>query len=93
MLALPRAASIMMVLLAATAAARAGERDKLNACQAMVDRTAQAQHAGAEPRGAPEQAELEKCRQIIREWTLRDSRMLVDEHGRRLNPSNPRGKE
>ena len=27
-------------------------------------------------------AELQKCRQIIKEWTLRDSRMSIDENGR-----------
>jgi len=27
-------------------------------------------------------SELQRCRQIIREWTLRDSRMSVDENGR-----------
>jgi hypothetical protein len=31
-----------------------------------------------------EDAELQKCRQIIKEWTLRDSRMSVDENGRPL---------
>ena len=54
--------------------------DKLNACKAMVDRAAQAQSTGA----APDNAELQKCRQIIKEWTLRDSRMSVDEQGRPL---------
>jgi len=37
-----RSASIMVVSLATTAAAHAGERDKLDGCQAMVDRAAQA---------------------------------------------------
>jgi hypothetical protein len=46
----------------------------------MVDRAAQAQSTGA----APDNAELQKCRQIIKEWTLRDSRMSVDEQGRPL---------
>jgi hypothetical protein len=75
-----RAASIALVLLASAALARAGERDRLNACKELVDRAAQAQATGA----APDEAELQKCRQIIKEWTLRDSRMSVDENGRPL---------
>jgi hypothetical protein len=74
-----RAASIALVLLATAALARAGERDKLDACKAMVERAAQ-----AKPADAPDNPELQKCRQIIREWTLRDSRMSVDENGRPL---------
>ena len=49
----------------------------------MVDRATQAQLAGASP-GSPDDAELQKCRQIVKEWTLRDSRMSVDEKGRPL---------
>ena len=52
-----------------------GERDRLNACKTMVG------HAPASG-AAPETAELQKCRQIIKEWTLRDSRMSVDENGK-----------
>jgi hypothetical protein len=73
-------AAIAAVLLAGTAQAAPGERDKLNACKAVVDRAAQTQSTGA----APDDAELQKCRQIIKEWTLRDSRMSVDENGRPL---------
>jgi hypothetical protein len=62
------------MLLASAARAVPGERDRLNACKAMVER------AGA-PQAAPETAELQKCRQIIKEWTLRDSRMSIDENG------------
>jgi hypothetical protein len=40
------------------------------------------QNAGTATR--PDDPELLRCRQIIREWTLRDSRMSVDEHGRPL---------
>jgi hypothetical protein len=61
----------------------ADDRSLLNACQAMVDRAAQAKQPvpGSNP---PNDSELARCRQIIREWTLRDSRMPVDEHGRAL---------
>jgi hypothetical protein len=73
--------AIALVLLASAVSGAPGERDRLNACKAMVDRAAQ---AGAAPGGAVEDAELQKCRQIIKEWTLRDSRMSVDEQGRPL---------
>ena len=79
-----RIVSIALVLLATAALARAGERDRLNACKELVDRAAQERQAGAAPGGAVEDAELQKCRQIIKEWTLRDSRMSVDEQGRPL---------
>jgi hypothetical protein len=69
---------IALVLLAPAAQARPGERDQLNACKAMVARAAQAQPTSAQ--AAPD-AELQKCRQIIKEWTLRDSRMSIDENG------------
>jgi hypothetical protein len=57
-------------------AAHAGERDQLNSCRAMV---AQSQAGTAQDDPA-----LAKCRQIIKEWTLRDSRRSVDEDGRPL---------
>jgi hypothetical protein len=57
--------------------AHAGERDQLNACRAIV---AQSQQAGA----AQDDPALAKCRQVIKEWTLRDSRRSVDEDGRPL---------
>ena len=75
-----RAASIALTLLATSAFARAGERDRLNACKELVDRAEQSREAGA----AADDAKLQQCRQIIKEWTLRDSRMSVDENGQRL---------
>jgi hypothetical protein len=64
-------------------AARADGRAELNACQAMIDRAAQA--AQAVTAGArQDDAALQRCRQIVRDWTLRDSRMSVDEQGRPL---------
>jgi len=65
-------------LLASAAHAIPGERVRLNACKLMVER-AEASPA-ASP--APDSAELQKCRQMIKEWTLRDSRMSVDENGK-----------
>jgi hypothetical protein len=34
--------------------------------------------------GSVSEAELTRCRQIIREWALRDARTTVDEQGRPL---------
>jgi hypothetical protein len=67
-----------VALLAASLPAQAGERDQLNACQALVERNAQSQ------KPEPDTPEMARCRQIIREWTLRDSRMSVDQQGRPL---------
>jgi hypothetical protein len=69
--------------LTAVLPAQAGERDQLNACQALVDRASQSPKPGA---ASADQAdpELQRCRQIIKEWTLRDSRRSVDEHGQPL---------
>ena len=67
-----------VALLAASLPAQAGERDRLNACQTLVERTAQSQ------KPEPDTPEITRCRQIIKEWTLRDSRMSVDEQGRPL---------
>jgi hypothetical protein len=64
--------------------ARADDRTLLNVCQALIDRAAQpAQGAGAAG-VKTDDAELQRCRQIVREWAFRDARMSVDEHGRPL---------
>jgi hypothetical protein len=76
-----RGALIAVAALAAVLPARAGERDQLNACQALVERAAQSQGSALT---AQTDFELQRCRQIIKEWTLRDSRMSVDEQGRPL---------
>jgi hypothetical protein len=75
-----RSIAIALAVLAAAMPARADDRTQLNTCKALVDRAAQSQSASAKP----DDAELQRCRQIIREWTLRDSRMSVDENGRPL---------
>jgi hypothetical protein len=72
------ATPVALVLLASAAQARPGERDRLNACKDMVARAEQT--AAANAQAAPN-ADLQKCRQIIKEWTLRDSRMSIDENG------------
>jgi hypothetical protein len=77
-----------VVIVAASLAAmvlpvRADPRAVLVTCQAMIDRAAQsAPNAGAASK--QDDAELQRCRQVIRDWTLRESRMSVDEHGRPL---------
>jgi hypothetical protein len=77
---IPLFAGPIIAALIATVAlpAEAGERDQFGACKAKVDRAAQAQA------GAVDDADLGHCRQIIKEWTLRDPRMSVDENGQRL---------
>jgi hypothetical protein len=71
------ALSLALASLAGSALAAPGERDQLNACKAMV---AQAQQAGT----AQDDPALVRCKQIIKEWTLRDSRRSVDENGQPL---------
>ena len=69
-----------LLVVAAALPGHAGERDRLNDCRAMVERATRAQPSGT----APDETGLQKCRQMIKEWTLRDSRMSVDEQGRPL---------
>jgi len=79
-----RAASIALVLLATANPARAGERDQLNACKALVEHTTKSTTESREAGTAADAAKLQQCRQMIKEWSLRDSRMSVDENGRPL---------
>ncbi|KJC62358.1 hypothetical protein UP10_03285 [Bradyrhizobium sp. LTSPM299] len=69
--------AVVAVLLTIAWPAYAGERDQLNACRDMVARLAQSPATQDTP-------EITRCRQIIKEWTLRDSRMSVDEQGKPL---------
>jgi hypothetical protein len=62
--------------------AYADGRTERDACQAMIDRAVQAPAKADATR--PDEAALQRCRQIVRDWTLRDSRMSVDEQGRPL---------
>ncbi|SHH56677.1 hypothetical protein [Bradyrhizobium erythrophlei] len=77
---------IMVALLAATASpVRAEGRAEFVSCQAMVERTKQAVEANTGTAGArQDEAALRRCRQIVIDWTLRESRMSVDENGRPL---------
>jgi hypothetical protein len=74
------AAGVMVLSLAAPASpSHAEDRSQLNACQARIAAE------DAKPVVARrDDAEIQRCRQIIREWILRDQRMSVDEHGRPL---------
>jgi hypothetical protein len=75
-------AAIVASLVLISFAARADGREELVACQVMIDRAA-ARNSGAAS-SMQDDAKLQRCRQIVRDWTLRDSRMSVDEQGRAL---------
>jgi hypothetical protein len=81
-MAMSRRPAILIALAALSAGslpARAEGRSEFVSCQAMVERAAQSAQ-GAQP----DDATLARCRQIIRDLTLRESRMSVDEQGRPL---------
>lgn len=72
-----RAVAAVLVLVAFVLPARAEDRSVLLNCKAMVERASKDANTASE-------AELRRCRQVIREWALRDARMIVDEQGRPL---------
>ena len=75
------AAVVAGALTAIALQTRAEDRSQLVACQAMIARAAPA----AKDDGARQETpELVRCRQIVREWVLRDARMSVDERGQPL---------
>ena len=75
------AAAVLAALFAATALPALAEgRAEFVSCQAVVARAAQTAPAATQP----DVAALARCRQIIRDWTLRESRMSVDENGKPL---------
>ena len=76
-------AMIVALLLLISAPARADGREELDACQLIIARAAQEPQARTAS-NRPDEAELQRCRQVVRDWTLRESRMSVDEHGRPL---------
>ncbi len=80
------AAAIMVASLSLISlSARADGRAEFVTCQAMVDREKQAVEANTGTTGArQDEAALQRCRQIVIDWTLRESRMSVDEQGRPL---------
>jgi hypothetical protein len=72
-----RLAARAAMLAALALPAQAEDRSVLVDCKAKVERAAK------DATGANE-ADLARCRQVIREWALRDARMTVDEQGRPL---------
>ena len=74
-----RSALLLVVLSGASSPTLADPRDVLRDCQALLARAAQ-----PAPADKPSDADITRCRQVVRDWTLRDSRMLVDEQGRPL---------
>ncbi|WLB57411.1 hypothetical protein [Bradyrhizobium japonicum] len=72
-----RTALVVTALVTTTLTARAEDRSVLLNCKAMVERA-------SKDTGTATEAELTRCRQIIREWALRDARTTVDEQGRQL---------
>jgi hypothetical protein len=76
------ALAAVTLTVAITSPAHADPREVLRVCQAVIKRADQpAQDANA---AKPDEAEIVRCRQVIRDWTLRESRMSVDEEGRPL---------
>jgi hypothetical protein len=82
-LVLPKFVAAVALLVVTAMPARAEGRAELVTCKAMVEHatpSAQSATSGSQP----DDAALARCRQIIRDWTLRESRMTVDENGRPL---------
>lgn len=74
-----RLAFLLVFTLIVAQPAQADPRDVLRNCQALLDRATQS--SGADK---PTEADVARCRQVVRDWTLRESRMLVDEQGKPL---------
>lgn len=74
---LVRTAFVVAALAATALLARAEDRSVLANCKVMVERASKDANSARE-------GELTRCRQIIREWALRDARTTVDEQGRPL---------
>jgi hypothetical protein len=77
--ALPKFAAAVALLVVTALPARADGRAELVTCKAMVEQARQTAQSAT-----PDDTTLARCRQIIRDWTLRESRMTVDENGRPL---------
>jgi hypothetical protein len=76
-LAVVRTALVVAAVAAIALPAHAEDRSVLLNCKAVVER-AQKDASSAN------EVELTRCRQVIREWALRDARTTVDEEGRPL---------
>jgi hypothetical protein len=75
-----RSALLLMTVCVPASPVLADPRDVLRDCETLLARAA-APKAGADK---PGDADVARCRQVVRDWTLRESRMLVDEQGRPL---------
>ena len=74
-----RPACLLMIVCAALASpALADPRDVLRDCEALLARAADPKPGAHKP----SDADVARCRQVVRDWTLRESRMPVDEQGR-----------
>jgi hypothetical protein len=73
-----RLPALLVVAVSVAQPAQAEPRDVLRNCQALL---ARANQSNAEK---PSEADIARCRQVVRDWTLRDSRMIVDEDGKPL---------
>ena len=69
--------ALAVALAALMPPAQAEDRSVLLNCKAVVERASKDANAVSE-------AELTRCRQVIREWALRDARTTVDEEGKPL---------
>ena len=76
-MAVVRTALVVAAVAAIALPAHAEDRSVLLNCRAMVERASKDANATSE-------AELTRCRQVIREWALRDARTTVDEKGKPL---------
>jgi hypothetical protein len=76
-MAVVRTALVVAAVAAIALPAHAEDRSVLLNCKAVVER-AQKDASSAN------EVELTRCRQVIREWALRDARTTVDEEGRPL---------
>jgi len=74
--------AVVVLLAVSSSPSHADDRSALTTCQALMVRAAQSSQRKDAAAPAKVDAEIERCRIVIREWTLRDSRMLVDENGR-----------
>ena len=75
---------LLAVLLGLASPAHADPRDVLRNCKALLERADKSSADATKP----SEADIARCQQVVRDWTLRDSRMSVDEDGK---PRRSRG--
>ena len=76
------ALAVALLATALSSPAHADPREVLRVCQAVIKRADQSARDTSVAK--PDEAEIVRCQQVIRDWTLRESRMSVDEEGRPL---------